>query len=120
MNQENYSLRQELAINEDATKILYLKLDGLTESDTLTLMNSVCNALSRTGVNCTPADIDMVRRIGKQNPNSTRPVLIRFLRQSKQDSFLFNRLNLNKNHEDTPLWLNDEVSDLTRKNMKIA
>lgn len=120
LNQENNSLKQKLAINEDATKILYLKLEGLPESDTSTLINLVCNALSRTGVNCTPADIDMVRRIGKQNSNNARPVLIRFLSQSKRDLLLFNRFNLNKNHDDSRLWLNDEVSDLTRRNRKTA
>lgn len=62
----------------------------------------------------------MVRRIGKQNAQNARPVLIRFLQQSKRDSILFNRFNLNKNQEDQPLWLNDEISDLTRRNRKIA
>lgn len=93
--QENNSLKQKLAITEDATKILYLKLEGLPESNSSTLLDSVCNALSRTGVNCLPADIDMVRRIGKQSASSSRPVLIRFRNQSKRDSLLFNRFNMN-------------------------
>lgn len=120
LNHENNTLRHKIALVEDVTKILYLKLEGLSESDTTPLITSVCNALSRTGINCSSAVIDMVRRVGKQYSNGIRPVLIRFSTQSKRDSFLFNRFNMNKNPEDSPLWLNDEVSDLTRRSRKIA
>lgn len=120
LRQENLSLRHLTASIEDATKILYLRLEGLPESDSTNLSTLVINALSRTGVSCTSADLDMVRRIGKHNPNFIRPVLIRFNKQSKRDAFLFNRFNLNTNHEEYPLWINDDVSDFTRRNRKVA
>lgn len=120
LRHEKTSLRLTIATIEDATKIFYLRLEGLPESDTDNLPNLVATALSRSGVTCTTADLDMVRRVGKSKPNYVRPVLIRFLKQSKRDSILFNRFNLNQNPSDNPLWINDDVSDLTRRNRKIA
>lgn len=120
LRHENTSLKHSIAITEDATKILYLRLEGLHESDTTSLSTLVVNALSRTGVNCTTTDLDMVRRVGKQFPNHIRPVLIRFNKQSKRDAFLFNRFNLNKNPRDEPLWISDDISDHTRPARKLA
>lgn len=120
LRQENISLKHSLAITEDATKILYLRLDDLPESDTNSLSSLVADALSRTGVTCSTTDLDMVRRIGKRKTNFIRPVLIRFNKQSKRDSILFYRFNLNKNPNDSPLWINDDVSDLTRRSRKTA
>lgn len=120
LRQENTDLKHSLATIEDSTKILYLRLEGLPESDSSSLPTIVAEALSRTGVNCTTNDLDMVRRVGKGKPNYIRPILIRFHTQSKRDAILFNRYNLNNNPDQNPLWLNDEVSDLTRRNRKTA
>lgn len=120
LRQENLTLKQTSATNEDSTKILYLRLEGLPESDNSNLPTLVTNALSRTGITVTTGDIDMVRRVGKGKPNFIRPVLIRFKVQSKRDAVLYNRFYLNTNPDNIPLWLNDEVSDLTRRNRKTA
>lgn len=120
LRQENMSLKQTIALVEDATKSLYLRLEGLPESDITNLPTLVAEALSRTGIICNVVDLDMVRRVGKNKPNFTRPVQIRFLSHSKRDAILFNRFNINKNPTDSPLWLTDEVSDITRRNRKTA
>lgn len=65
LRHENISLKHSLALIEDSTKALYLCLEGLPESDSNSLPVLVANALSRTGITCTTADLDMVRRVGK-------------------------------------------------------
>lgn len=124
LNQENTDLRQRLAETEDATKSLLLRLDGLPENDQMNLFTYVANTLSRTGVICTEEDIDFVRRLGKHKPGAPRTVLIKFIKQSKRDAILFSRANLNKESNgpnDTNLiWLNDDVSDITRRNRKLV
>lgn len=119
LKRENADLKQKLAQVEDSTKILYLRLEGLAEDDQTDLLTMVANTLSKTGIHCTIADLDSVHRIGKQNHATPRPIIIRFVKQSKRDAILYNRMNLNKSLENTgPLWLNDEVSDITKRNRK--
>lgn len=120
LRQENSSLKQNIAVIEDSTKSLYLRLEGLPESDTASLPTLVADALSRTGIACFTTDFDMARRIGKSKPNFIRPIQIRFHTQSKRDAILYNRFNINKTPTDSPIWINDEVSDLTRRNRKTA
>lgn len=120
LKQENISLKQSLALTEDFSKTLYLRLEGLHESDSTPLPTLVTEALSRTGITCTTADLDMVKRMGKSRSNFIRPVQIRFFSQSKRDLILYNRFNIHKNPTHPPLWINDEVSDLTRRSRKTA
>lgn len=119
LNRENYDLRQKIALVEDASKILYLRLEGLQEDDQTNLFDLVATTLALTGVCCSTSDLDSVYRIGKPKPDGPRPVIIRFVKQSKRDAILYNRMNLNKNPDrSSHLWLNDEVSDLTNRNRK--
>lgn len=62
---ENDLLKQKLALTEDATKMMYLRVEGLSEKQNSNLIKNVANALSRSGVSCTPDDIDYVKRLGK-------------------------------------------------------
>lgn len=119
LNEENVLLKQKLAQTEDATRLLYLRLEGLQEAKNENIINNVATTLSRTGIQCNANDIDFARRIGKFKRGSTRPVLIRFFSESKRNSVLYNRSNLNKNAEKL-IWINDDVSDLTRRNRKIT
>lgn len=119
LNRENYDLRQKIALVEDSSKILYLRLEGLHENDQMNLFDLVATTLALTGVCCSASDLDSVYRIGKPKPDGPRPIIIRFVKQSKRDAILYNRINLNKNSEGaSPLWLNDEVSDITNRNRK--
>lgn len=120
MNEENQSLRYKLAATEDATRSMYLRLEGLNENLNNNLPKNVATNLSKTGVVCTVADIDYVRRLGKQKHGEPRPVLIRFNKEGKRNSLLHNRTNINKNKKanDPFLWLNDDVSEETRRNRK--
>lgn len=99
---------------------MYLRLEGLSESLNNNLPHQVTQTLSKTGVICEMSDIDFVKRIGKYKESTTRPVLIRFLKEGKRNSVLYSRANLNKNRPrgEPLLWLNDDISDETRRNRK--
>lgn len=120
IKKENESLRQKLAITECATRSMYLGLEGLDEKFNGNLLHHVALNLSKTGVVCTVSDIDYIRRLGKQKTDESRPVLIRFNKEGKRNSILYNRANINKNKKagDPLLWLNDDVSEETRRNRK--
>lgn len=123
LTQENWDLRQRLAIVDDSTKTMFLRLEGLQENDQQPLINYVAETLAKIGISCSPDDLDSVRSLGKHKPSASRPILIKFNRLAKRDAIFFNRANINGNdpqHSQNPnlLWINDEVSDLTRHNRK--
>lgn len=97
-----------------------LRLEGLSESLNNNLPNHVAQTLSKTGIIGELTDIDYVKRIGKFKEATTRPILVRFLREGKRNSVFYNRANINKNRArgDPLLWLNDNISDKTRRNRK--
>lgn len=119
---ENSLLQQKLALTEDTSRLMYLRLEGLDEKYNNNLPQQVATSLSKTGVLCNISDIDYVKRIGKYIEGSQRPIQIKFIREGKRNSILFNRANVNKNRrrEDPLLWINDDVSDETRASRKIT
>lgn len=117
MRHEYSLLKQQLALTEDATRILFLRVEGLYENNGENLLTYVTSMLSRTGISCTVNDIDYVKRTGKRKQGSTRPVLVKFLNEYKRNMILYNRSNLNRN-SNSLIWINDDVSDFTRRQRK--
>lgn len=117
---ENETMRHKLSLTDDATRTMYLRLEGLSEENNANLPLKVANSLSKTGVTCTVTDIDYVRRVGKYKEGEARPILVRFVREGKRNSILYNRANINKNKQrnDPLMWVNDDVSEETRRNRK--
>lgn len=119
LNYENCQLKLYLASIEDATKFMNLRIEGMIENNNNNLLNQAAKILSKTGVQCHPSDLDYARRIGKFRTGHCRPVQVRFLRESKRNAILYGRNNVNKNrapNSRTPLiWVNDDVSDVTRR-----
>lgn len=118
LTQENRMLTHQLALVEDATKILSLRVEGLPETNEDNLTLYVCTTLSKTGVSCTAADIDTVHRVGKHREGYIRPIIVRFLRLSKRNAILYNRANLSKINPSPLVWVNDDTSDQTRRSRK--
>lgn len=116
-NHENRLLKQQIALVEDASKILSLRIAGLHKRSGENLVTYVASTLSRTGVSCSYEDIDYAKRIGKYKPGSTCPILVKFIRESKRNLILYNRANLNCN-ANTLVWINDDVSNFTRRQRK--
>lgn len=117
LNYENSLLNHKLASIEDATRSMYLRVDGIKGVENENLKQKVAKTLSRTGVNCTQNDLDFVRRLGKAKQGSDRTILVRFVKESLRNSILFNKANLGRDRN-APIWINDDVSELTRKNRK--
>lgn len=117
MRQENILLKNQIALTEDATRTLFLRVEGLHEKNGENLMTYVASTLSRTGISCSYDDLDYARRIGKFKQGSTRPVLVKFVREYKRNLILYNRANLNRN-SNSLIWINDDVSDHTRRQRK--
>lgn len=122
INYENSQLKYHLAVIEDATKYMNLRVEGMNENNNNNLVNQAAKVLSKTGVQCHPSDLDYARRIGKFRTGHTRPVLVRFVREGKRNAILYARNNINKNrapNSRAPLvWINDDISDITRRNRK--
>lgn len=52
LKHENHQLKFKIATTEDATKTLFLRLDGLPELNNENLLERVASTLSQTGVQC--------------------------------------------------------------------
>lgn len=117
IKQENVLLKNQIALTEDATRTLFLRVEGLYEQNGENLITYIASTLSRTGIYCSIDDIDYVKRIGKFKQGATRPVLVKFVRESKRNLILYNRANLNHN-SNSLIWINDDVSDHTRRQRK--
>lgn len=99
---------------------MYLRVEGLTEFSNETLLTRVATVLSGTGIACTTEDLDFARRIGAYKEGYTRPILIRFNKESKRNAILYNRNNINRNKTSNFIWVNDDTSDETRRNRKTS
>lgn len=117
LQNENSDLRFKLAQVEDTSKNMYLRIEGLSEGQKASLIKQVVSIFSRTGIACSETDVDYARRVGKYQEGYTRPILVRLNHESKRNQILYNPMNVNKNKPpNTPLvWINDEVSDETRR-----
>lgn len=117
LESENNRLKHMIAQTEDSARILYLRIEGLPELNNENVRSHVANTLSRTGIQCDFSDIDFARRIGKYKKGQKRPILVRFFSEDKRNAFLYNRANLNQSVAPNmyPVWINDDVSDLTRR-----
>lgn len=122
LNYENSQLKLQIAANEDATRYMNLRIEGLPEKNNSNLLTQAAKAMAKTGVQCHASDLDLARRIGKFRTGHNRPVLVRFLKESKRNAVLYGRNNLNKkrspNSKAPLIWINDDVSDITRRNRK--
>lgn len=118
LRHENCLLRQQIALNEDATKTSFLRIEGLQEANNENLVNRVASTLSNTGIQCLSSDIDYVKRIGQYHKGTNRPILVRFVREGVRNSILYNRNNINNGKTSHFIWINDDVSDFTRRQRK--
>lgn len=114
---ENEMLELQIALVDDSTRVMKLRVEGLTESQNENLKQEVANCLSKSGVTCTVGDIDFARRIGKFRAGQTRPILVRLQRDGLRNAILYNKAKINQNSP-MPVWVNDDVSDVTRAQRK--
>lgn len=120
LKHENLLLKHKIAAAKDATKMLYLRIEGISEQKNEKLIERVASTLSLTGVKCLATDIDHVYRLGRFKKGQTRSVIVRFLKESTRNAILYSRFNLNKDKTSNFVWINDDVSEETRQYRKTA
>lgn len=118
LKHENKNLTHNLSLVEDSTKIIYLRVEGISEFNNENLNQRVATILSGTGITCYLSDIDYTRRIGAFKTAHSRPILVTFTNEAKRNAILYNRLNINRNKTSNFIWINDEISEETRRNRK--
>lgn len=119
LKQDFVDLEFKMATIEDLTKRMNLRVEGLPEQQNETLKTTISTYFAKTGIACVPADIDYASRVGKFKAGQTRPVLVRLTREGQRNEILFNRNKINRDSNVT-IWLNDDVSELTRRHRKSA
>ena len=114
---ENKNLRERLGQLEDARRILNVKVDGVKEERDENVMTRVVTLAQAMGSSCQPSDIDTVYRLGKRQEKQPRPrtIVIRFKTVQARHEFYNARFNLNDKKNWTRVWVNDDVSEETRR-----
>lgn len=118
LKHENQKLKHKLSLTEDLARVMYLRVEGVSEFHNENLNVRVATILSGTGTNCVPADIDFTRRIGNYKDGYTRPILVRFQKEAKRNAILYNRANINRNKTSNFIWVSDDISEETRRYRK--
>lgn len=114
---ENGFLVSQLAMVDDSTRSNNLRVEGLLEANNENIKETIAACLSRSGIICRADDIDYARRLGRYREGQTRPVLVRLLKEGQRNAILYNRFNVTRN-SNPPVWVNDDVSEITRKQRK--
>lgn len=115
MKRENQSMKMKLASAVDATRSLYLRIEGMPENSNQNLLLTTANTLSLTGVQSSVNDIDHVYRVGKYKANGARPTIVKLMKEGLRNLILYNRATVNANKTSGFIWINDDVSDETRR-----
>lgn len=118
LKHDNQNLRLKLSQIEDMSRIMYLRIEGISEFSNENLDVRVATILSGTGISCSTTDIDFYRRIGPYREGSTRPILVRFTTEAKRNAILYNCMQINRNKSSNFVWINDDISDTTRRYRK--
>ena len=89
----------------------------MKEDDGENLRDKIVKLAESMGSKCQPGDIDSVFRLGKQvpNPKRARPVMVKFKTVSARHEFYNQRFNLNKQKQWDRVWINEDVTDNTRR-----
>lgn len=117
MEHENGLLLLKIAMVDDTTRLLNLRVDGVEETQNENLKQTIADCLSKSGVTCNVGDIDYARRQGKYKQGQNRPILVRLQRVGLRNAIFFNKAKINQN-SDTRIWVNDNVSDVTQVHRK--
>lgn len=77
---ENGLLLLKIAMVDDTTRLLNLRVDGVEETQNENIKQTIADCLSKSGVTCNVGDIDYARRQGKYKQGQNRPILVRLQR----------------------------------------
>lgn len=117
LQHENDMLMFKIAVVDDSTRLLNLRVDGVQESQNENLKQVIADCLSKTGITCNVGDIDYARRLGKFKQGNSRSILVRLQHIGLRTSIFHNKAKINQNSP-TRIWVNDDVSDITQSHRK--
>ena len=114
---QNKKLSDRLNNLENASKLRNIKVDGIKEEDGENLVNKILKLAEAMGSDSKASSFDSVYRLGKKNPQQARPrtILIKFKTIQARNNFYNGRFNLKNKKEWARTWINDDVSDQTRR-----
>lgn len=117
LKHENDLLSHRIALVDDSTRVMNLRVEGVAELQNENIKQVTADCLSVSGVKCSVGDIDFARRVGKYKQGQTRPIVVRLQREGLRNAILYNKAKISQNSP-TPIWVNDDVSDVTRSQRK--
>lgn len=110
-------IQMQLEMLTNGTRIRNIKIDGKAENDTEDLKKFICDLAKEEGKTCIEADIESIFRIGKIHPGNPRPrpIMVKFASIIKRNDVLYSKGGLKNNQEYNKIWVNDDVTDITRR-----
>ena len=117
LTEQNKQLNDGLIYLENQGKIRNIKIDGLKKQEGENLMNKVLKLAEAMGSGIQAADVDSVYRLGKRQANEMRAqtILIKFKTTQARNEYYNGRFKLKSKKEWARVWINDDVSEQTRR-----
>ena len=115
--EQNKHLSDRLNYLENMGKIGNIKIDGLKEQEGENLMARILKLAEAMGSDTHAVDIDSVYRLGKRQTKELRPrtILIKFKTTQARNEYYNGRFKLKDKKEWSRVWINDDVSEQTRR-----
>lgn len=113
----NNKLQFQIDSTENYSRAKNIKIDGITENPGEDLKEMICHLAREEGKEVNKSDIEAAFRIGRPNLQSKRPrqIMIKFKCQALRNDVLFNKGQLKGKEAFRRVWINDDVSEGTRK-----
>ena len=115
--EQNNKLVERINVLENASKIQNIKIDGLKERNGEDVTEVVLKMAEAMGSTCRDSDIANAYRMGKKQDKQTcqRTIMIKFKTKEARHEFYNQRFNLKNKKDWSRVWLNNDVSDPTRR-----
>lgn len=108
-------VKQQSQSSDLRQRKLNLIFEGLPEEKNEFAKQTISKILEDSDLFDEVPVIDAAYRLGKQLPDSSRPILVTFRNQTDKDLILHNAARIKKETENDSLWINRDHPDLTRR-----
>lgn len=117
LEHHNNRMQFQVDSSENFSRAKNIKIDGIAENQNEDLIGMICDLAKEEGKTVTKHDIEAAFRLGKFNPQSKKPrqVMIKFKDQNLRNDVLFSKGLLKGKQAFRRIWINDDVSEGTRK-----
>ena len=117
LENQNKKLNERVNHLENVGKLLNIKIDGIKEKNGEDLTHEILKLAGVMGSNCQATEIDYVFRMGKKQEKQLRPrtIMVKFKSMQARHEFYNARFQLKSKKEWERVWINDDVSEQTRR-----